>query len=67
MGSREGIKRKAMGVFSYRMVGMKRWSKGVRGRDVFLRAAGVGQQGGSWDSPGKGKPQEVKVMYYALL
>jgi hypothetical protein len=30
-------------------------------------AAGGGEQGGSWDSPGKGEPQKVQVMYYPLL
>ena len=32
-----------------------------------LGAAGGGEQGGSWDSPGKGEAQKVHVMYHALL
>ena len=28
---------------------------------------GVGEQGGSCDSPGQGEPQWVQVMYYAQL
>jgi hypothetical protein len=32
-----------------------------------LGAAGVGEQGGNWDSPGQGEPQGVQVIYYALL
>jgi hypothetical protein len=32
-----------------------------------LGAAGVGEQGGNWDSPSTGEPHGVQLLYYALL
>jgi hypothetical protein len=36
LGSREGVKRKVMSVFSYRIVGIKRVSKGGKGERCIL-------------------------------
>ena len=53
-----------MGVFSYKMVKMvrvKRGSKGGKEEGYILgRAIVVWEEGGNWDSPGKGKPQGFK-------
>jgi len=34
-------------------------SKGGKGRDAWWELAGAGGQNGSFDSPGKGEPQDV--------
>ena len=42
-------------------------SKGGKGRDAWWELAGAGGQNGSVDSPGKGEPQDVGIMYLILL
>ena len=67
MERREVVKRNEMDVFSYRIVGDEEGKQRRQGGGMYSWGAGGGEQGGSWDSPGKGEPQWAPVMHYALI